>query len=313
MPWWCCAGGSGAVSAVEGVAAVAMGSGPGRVIPPLTVRMARASNPRGTAAMWVHDRLDGLFADADFADWYPANGRRGLSPARLALVSVLQYAEKLTDRQAAGAVRCRLDWKYCLGLELDDPGVDFTVLTQGVPGMRRPPEVHRQRRRQGTPHPPAARASAEDPDAGPERPEGRHLAAASCHPRRLRGHRLRNRPHSRPAALSLPRPDEDARPTRPHSRRNQHRPPRRMLPTRHHTSFSAPTTQPLPATLPKADDLEITNSIQKLSQNPTSGGGRGRRRSNGPRVPAAPDAGECLGEPGTADGDGAPPGSPGAL
>ncbi|MCX4460003.1 transposase [Streptomyces sp. NBC_01340] len=53
-----------------------------------------------------------------------------MSPARLALVSVLQYAENLTDRQAAEAVRCRLDWKYCLGLELDDPGFDFTVLSE---------------------------------------------------------------------------------------------------------------------------------------------------------------------------------------
>ncbi|BFO18320.1 hypothetical protein SHKM778_47080 [Streptomyces sp. KM77-8] len=90
--------------------------------------MARAGNPRGTAAMWVRDRLDGLFTDADFADWYPANGRRGLAPARLAHVSVLQYAENLTDRQAADTVRCRLDWKYCLGL--DDPGFDFTVLSE---------------------------------------------------------------------------------------------------------------------------------------------------------------------------------------
>ncbi|PKV82810.1 IS1182 family transposase [Streptomyces sp. TLI_146] len=109
---------------------MAMGSSSGRVIPPLTVRMARASNPRGTAAMWVRDRLDELFTDEDFADWFPADGRRGLSPARLAMVSVLQYAENLTDRQAAEAVRCRLDWKYWLGLELDDPGFDFSVLSE---------------------------------------------------------------------------------------------------------------------------------------------------------------------------------------
>ncbi|MEU0929013.1 IS1182 family transposase [Streptomyces malaysiensis] len=75
-------------------------------------------------------QLDELFVDEDFADWYPADGRKGLSPARLALVSVLQYAENLTDRQAAEAVRCRLDWKYCLGLELDDPGFDFSVLSE---------------------------------------------------------------------------------------------------------------------------------------------------------------------------------------
>ncbi|MGW6476354.1 transposase [Streptomyces sp. NPDC055059] len=78
----------------------------------------------------MRDRLDELFVDEDFADWYPSDGRPGLSPARLALVSVLQYTENLTDRQAAEAVRCRLDWKYCLGLELDDAGFDFSVLSE---------------------------------------------------------------------------------------------------------------------------------------------------------------------------------------
>ncbi|MBD3008224.1 transposase [Streptomyces sp. 5-10] len=112
------------------VAAVAMGSVSGQAIPPLTVRMARASNPRGTVAMWVRDRLDELFVDEDFADWLPADGRKGLSPARLALVSVLQYAENLSDRRAAEAVRCRLDWKYCLGMDLDDPGFDYSVLSE---------------------------------------------------------------------------------------------------------------------------------------------------------------------------------------
>ncbi|MFE5537456.1 IS1182 family transposase [Streptomyces sp. NPDC056492] len=109
---------------------MSMGLGSGRVIPPLTVRMARASNPRGTAAMWVRDRLDELFVDDDFAAWYTSDGRRGLSPACLAMVSVLQFAENLTDRQAAEAVRCRLDWKYCLGLELDDQGFDYSVLSE---------------------------------------------------------------------------------------------------------------------------------------------------------------------------------------
>lgn len=72
-----------------GWAAVAMGCWSGWEIPALTVRMARASNPRGTAAMWVRDHLEGLFTDDDFGEWYPVDGRRGLSPARLALVSVL--------------------------------------------------------------------------------------------------------------------------------------------------------------------------------------------------------------------------------
>lgn len=112
---------------------MAMGSEPGRLIPPLTVRMARAGNPRGTAALWMRDRLDGLFTDEDFAGWYPADGRRGLSPARLAMVSVLQYAETLTDRQAAEAVRCRLDWKYCLVRH------EAPLFRAGVKGPRRWP------------------------------------------------------------------------------------------------------------------------------------------------------------------------------
>ncbi|MFJ1756152.1 transposase [Kitasatospora sp. NPDC088134] len=120
----CCSGLE--VRAVQwGWAAVAMGSWSGREIPALTVRMARASNPRGTAAMWVRDHLEGLFTDSDFEEWYPADGRRGLSPARLALVSVLQYAENLTDRQAAEAVRCRLDWKLLSGAGVGRCGLRF--------------------------------------------------------------------------------------------------------------------------------------------------------------------------------------------
>jgi transposase len=109
---------------------MSMGHGSGRIIPAQTIRTARAANPHGTPAMWVRDRLSELFTDEDFADWYPTDGRRGLAPAQLALVSVLQFAENLTDRQAAQAVACRIDWKYALGLELDDPGFDYSVLCE---------------------------------------------------------------------------------------------------------------------------------------------------------------------------------------
>jgi transposase len=102
----------------------------GARIPAATARAAWAANPKGTPAMWVRDRLNGLFADADFVDWFPTDGRPGVSAARLALVSVLQFAEDLSDRQAALAVRCRIDWKYCLGLELGDPGFDYSVLSE---------------------------------------------------------------------------------------------------------------------------------------------------------------------------------------
>ena len=57
-------------------------------------------------------------------------GAPGISPAQLAMVTVLQFAENLTDRQAADAVRGRLDWKYCLGLALEDEGFDFSVLSE---------------------------------------------------------------------------------------------------------------------------------------------------------------------------------------
>jgi len=97
-------------------------------VPELTARVARASNPAGTAAMWVRDRLDGLWADEDFAGWYPRDGRPGISPAQLATVSVLQFLLDLSDRDAAEAVRCRIDFKYALGLDLDDPGFHRSVL-----------------------------------------------------------------------------------------------------------------------------------------------------------------------------------------
>src|SRR5262249_45437864 len=97
-------------------------------VPELTARVARASNPAGTTAMWVRDRLDGLWADEDFADWYPRDRRPGISPAQLATVSVLQFLLDLSDRDAAEAVRCRIDFKYALGLDLDDPGFHHSVL-----------------------------------------------------------------------------------------------------------------------------------------------------------------------------------------
>jgi transposase len=78
--------------------------------------------------MWVRDRLDGLWGDEDFAAWYPRDGRVGISPAQLATVSVLQFLHNLSDRQAAEAVRCRIDFNYALGLELDDPGFHHSVL-----------------------------------------------------------------------------------------------------------------------------------------------------------------------------------------
>lgn len=99
-------------------------------VPEQTAVMARASFPRGSLAMRVRDHLGAWCQDADFAGLYDDGpGRPGLSPAQLMVVTVLQFAENLTDRQAADAVRGRIDWKYCLGLQMTDPGFDFSVLS----------------------------------------------------------------------------------------------------------------------------------------------------------------------------------------
>src|SRR3954449_4492694 len=78
----------------------------------------------------IRDRLGELFPDAEFAAAFGVRGRPGWSPGRLALITVLQMTENLTDRQAAEAVRDKMSWKYALGLGLDDEGFDASVLSE---------------------------------------------------------------------------------------------------------------------------------------------------------------------------------------
>nr|WP_222110117.1 IS1182 family transposase [Streptomyces cupreus] len=99
-------------------------------IPAETVRVARAAFPKGSLAIRVRDELGVLFTDEQFAGLFAMRGKPAWSPGRLALVLVLQFVEGLTDRQAAEAVRARIDWKYALALELADPGFDFSVLSE---------------------------------------------------------------------------------------------------------------------------------------------------------------------------------------
>lgn len=86
-------------------------------IPEGTARIARAACPRGTLAMRLRDALGEVYQDEQFVELYPAQGQPAYAPWRLGGVTVLQYTENLTDRQAANAVRERIDWKYALGLE----------------------------------------------------------------------------------------------------------------------------------------------------------------------------------------------------
>src|SRR3712207_2720724 len=99
-------------------------------IPSETPRIARAAFPKGTLCLRLADTLGAISRDQPFADLFPRRGQPAASPARLALVSVLQFVEGLSDRQAADAVRSRIDWKYTLALELSDPGFDRTVLSE---------------------------------------------------------------------------------------------------------------------------------------------------------------------------------------
>ncbi len=99
-------------------------------IPEETARVARAAYPNGNIYMQMRDALGTIYQDESFAHLFTQNGRPVEAPWRLALITVMQFAEELPDRQAADAVRGRIDWKYALGLELTDPGFDASVLCE---------------------------------------------------------------------------------------------------------------------------------------------------------------------------------------
>ena len=99
-------------------------------IPEETVRVAHAAYSHGNPLMKMRDALGTLYQDQVFASLFPHNGRGVKAPWRLALITVMQFMEELSDRQAADAVRGRIDWKYLLGLELTDPGFDASILCE---------------------------------------------------------------------------------------------------------------------------------------------------------------------------------------
>jgi transposase len=98
-------------------------------VPPETARVAGAAFPKGNRYLRLADELDTLFTDDAFRPLFPTHGQPAWPPWRLALVTLLQFAEGLSDRHAAEAVRSRIDWKYVLRLELTDPGFDASVLS----------------------------------------------------------------------------------------------------------------------------------------------------------------------------------------
>ena len=99
-------------------------------VPEETARVTRAVFPQGTLCTRIYESLGTIFQDADFASLFPPQGQPAEAPVRLALATILQFVEGLSDRAAADAVRSRIDWKYLLCLELTDPGFDHTVLSE---------------------------------------------------------------------------------------------------------------------------------------------------------------------------------------
>jgi transposase len=98
-------------------------------IPAETIEVAQAAFPKGNVYLTLRDHLGPLFQDVDFAELYAWQGQEGVSPGMLAMVTVMQFMEGLTDRQGAEAVRSRIDWKYALGLPLKDSGFDYSILS----------------------------------------------------------------------------------------------------------------------------------------------------------------------------------------
>lgn len=99
-------------------------------VPLSTAKVAHAVFPQGNIYLQMRDTLGDLYPHEMFAPVYAAEGQPGLARCQLALVSMLQFAENLSDRQVTEAVRARIDWKYVLGLDLKDQGFHLSVLSE---------------------------------------------------------------------------------------------------------------------------------------------------------------------------------------
>jgi transposase len=99
-------------------------------VPEETQKIARAAFPRGNIYLRMRDEIGTIFDDQMFASLFSIRGQPAECPWRLALITVMQFVEGLPDRQAADAVRGRIDWKYALSLDLTYSGFDASVLCE---------------------------------------------------------------------------------------------------------------------------------------------------------------------------------------
>src|ERR671922_1016413 len=98
-------------------------------VPEPTARVAHAAFPKGSLAIRLRDELGVIYPDEQFAPLFPTRGQPAVAAWRLMLVTLLQFAEDLTDRQAAEAVRGRIDWEDAPSLGLSDPRLDASVVS----------------------------------------------------------------------------------------------------------------------------------------------------------------------------------------
>lgn len=99
-------------------------------IPSETSRIAHHSLPQGNEYLTLRDEIGVIYQDETFAELFVWRGQPAESPGLLAMVTIMQFAEGLTDRQAAEAVGSRIDWKYVLGLEIDASALSHSVLSE---------------------------------------------------------------------------------------------------------------------------------------------------------------------------------------
>ena len=139
-------------------------------VPEETARIARAAFRKGNLLMRIRDEIGVLYEDQMFASLYDVRGQLAIAPWRLALVTVFQFLENLSDRQAAEAVRGRIDLKYALSLDLEDAGFDFSVLCEFRARLLAGERKSQNPRPQG---PGSRRTSGQSDRAPPRPPAGR--------------------------------------------------------------------------------------------------------------------------------------------
>ncbi len=101
-----------------------------RSVPEDTARIAKAVFKKGHRYLVLRDTFGDFFDNDDFRALFHVEGRPAVDPAQLALITLVQFAENLSDERAADAVRARIDLKYLLGLPLGHPGFDASVLSE---------------------------------------------------------------------------------------------------------------------------------------------------------------------------------------